>query len=171
MTIRLSLPSLMFAGSSAFAISLSSWSADHREAPMISNLGDSELISCETLLALPMRVTVKVPAAVLRQANISVDHYTRSADGTVDASDYIVWNQPMGTALTTVVNPGDNPGNSQVNEGYFTLPSLKGRPYEVEFDFQSMASGERCSLTTRVDYGLPNAAVVYWSSGAVKGRD
>lgn len=169
MTIQIPFSSLLLASTAVVALVASSsatWSADHREAPLISNLGDRELLRCPTLLSLPMRVTVKVPPEVLRRANISVDHYTRSADGTVDASDYIIWNRPMGTTLTTIVNPGNKRGNSQVNEGYVTLPSLKGHAYSVEFRFESMTSGESCDLATRVDYRLPSAVVVYWSSGA-----
>lgn len=174
MTIRLSLYSLLLAStatSAVLVVSPASWSADHREAPLINRVSDREVIRCPTLLGLPMRLTVNVPAAALGKANIAVDHYTRSENGTVDASDYIVWNQPMGTTLSTVVNPGDKPGNSQVNEGFFTLPSLRGHPYTVKFNFKSLSSGESCDLATRVESGLPQSVVVYWSSGAVRKAD
>jgi hypothetical protein len=171
MTIRLSIPKVLLASTAVFAISSSTWSADHRDAPSISDLSDRVVMRCDTLLALPMKVTVNVPAAVLRRANISVDHYTRNSDGTVDASNYFIWNKPIGTSMTTIVNPADTPGSSQVNEGYITLPSLADRPYKVEFQFASMTTGDSCSLATRVDYGRSNAVVVYWSSGAVRGID
>lgn len=171
MTLRLSFYSLLMASTASTAllvVSLPSWSADHRDAPLIRHVSGRDVIRCPTVLGLPMRVTMNVPAAVLGKANIAVDHYTRSENGTVDASDYIVWRQPMGSTLSTIVNPGDKPGNSQVNEGFLTLPSLGGRPYMVKFHFESLTSGKSCDLATHVEYGLPQPVVVYWSSGAVR---
>src|SRR5210317_1033674 len=108
MTVPFSPPSLLLTGIAAIALltaSSSAWPADHREAPLISNVSLGDVYRCPALLSLPMRVKVTVPAVVLRQANISVDHHTRRSDGSVDASDFLIWNQNMGTTLTTIVNP------------------------------------------------------------------
>ena len=167
-------PPLLVCAAASVLLTLSpnAWTADHREAPSLSFLDTTnEAMRCPTTLGLPMRVSVTVPAAILRQANINVDLYTRSDNGVVDASDYMVWRQSMGRTLSVIVNPGDTPGYSQVNEGFVTLPSMKRQAYPVKFRFESLTDGERCELASRVDYGLPNAVIINWSSGAVRHAD
>jgi hypothetical protein len=156
------------AASALLAVSQGGWTADHRDAPLISFLDTGQTVQCEDVLGLPMRVSVNVPAEVLKRENIYVDLYTRSDTGLVDAADYIVWRQSRGPTLAVIVNPGDKPGYSQVNEGFITLPSMEKQAYAVRFRFESITDGKSCDLSTRVDYGLPNAVVINWSSGAVR---